>query len=151
VLAYHDRNGDTFRQEGTEERLPNAVFSLVNETGAIAGQYTTDALSEPYCFTGLEVGTYRVDLQPPPGYTNSGASSIHLALGADGTLDVALGAQRGEAPPAEATTEPGEEPTEDGESIWPGVWRWAARISGILMLTAAVAVAVFFFLSRRRP
>jgi LysM repeat protein len=50
VLAYHDRNGDTFRQPDAEELLPNAVFSLGDATGLL-GQYTTDGRSEPYCFT----------------------------------------------------------------------------------------------------
>jgi len=152
VLAYHDRNGDTFRQADTEEPLPNALFSLGDATGLL-GQYTTDGLSEPYCFTGLAPGTYRVTMQPPPGYVASGPSDMALALGTVGTLEVTFGAQRGEASDSgEGATgviqpEPGE--GESG-SIWRQVLRWAARISGILLLLVAAAVAVVFVLSRRR-
>ncbi len=150
VLAYHDRNGDTFRQEETEERLPNAVITLADMSGVV-GQYTTDALSEPYCFADLPAGTYRVAMEPPPGYINSGASEVYLALGEDGTLDVALGAQRGEAAPtAEAGEEPGAEPGAGGGLLGSSALHWAARIAGILMLAAAVAAAVLFFLSRSR-
>ncbi|HIE38115.1 MAG TPA: LysM peptidoglycan-binding domain-containing protein, partial [Anaerolineae bacterium] len=155
VLAYHDRNGDTFRQADTEEMLPNAVFSL-GDTSGLLGQYTTDGLSEPYCFTGLAPGTYRVAMQPPPGYVISGPSDMALALGTAGTLEVAFGAQRGEEAPGEEESpgviqpEPGAGGEEEAGSVWPQVWRWAARISGILVLTLAAVVAVLFVLSRRR-
>lgn len=150
VLAYHDRNGDTFRQPDTEEPLPNAVFSLGDASGLL-GQYTTDGLSEPYCFTGLAPGTYRVAMQPPAGYVASGPSDMALAMGTGGALEIAMGARRGEAP---ATPEGSEvvqpEPTEEATSGLPLVLRRAAGVSGILLLGLALAVAVLFVLSRLR-
>jgi len=152
VLAYHDRSGDTFRQPDTEELLPNAVFSLGDAT-SLLGQYTTDGISEPYCFSGLAPGTYRVTMQAPPGYTPSGPSEITLTLGADGRLDVAFGAQRsegGEGAEATETPEEGEQGESGTQEILPQILRWAARISGILVLLLAVAIGVVFVLSRRR-
>ncbi|MGD1996193.1 MAG: LysM peptidoglycan-binding domain-containing protein [Anaerolineae bacterium] len=152
VLAYHDRNGDTFRQADTEEPLPNAVFSVSDSVGLLE-QYTTDGLNEPYCFTGLTPGTYRVEMRPPEDYTASGPSSMAVGLVDAASTDVVLGAQRGEMPGEEDTgDETADEPAagEEGESIWPKVLRWGARVSGVLMLVLAIAVAVIFVLNRRR-
>jgi LysM repeat protein len=151
VLAYHDRNGDTFRQADTEELLPNAVFSLGDATGLL-GQYTTDGLSEPYCFTGLGSGTYRVLMQPPQGYAVSGPSEMYLGMGAAARLDAVFGAQRSdELAPGEETAEGTESGgSEESDSALSQVLRWGARISGILMLVLAVGVAVVFVLSRRQ-
>jgi hypothetical protein len=42
VSAYHDRNGNTFRDDsGTEELLPNAEITVADASGAVA-RYTSD-------------------------------------------------------------------------------------------------------------
>lgn len=143
VLAFHDRNGDTFREPDAEEMLPNALFT-VGSTGGIVGQYTTDGLSEPYCFVNLPAGTYRVNMQPPPGYVSSGSADMVIGL-TGGQLDVALGAQRGEQPTATPEGSGGA-----GGSLGSDLLRRGAQISGIVLLVLAIIVAVVFFLSRRR-
>jgi hypothetical protein len=149
VLAFHDRNGDTIRQPETEELLPNAVFFLEDASGLL-GQYTTDGLNEPHCFTGLAPGNYQATMQPPPGYVASGPSTIALVLSASTRLDVAFGALRGEAPLTQ--TPPVSVPggAEGGGLIGSQALRWAARVGGLLLLAIAVALAVLFALSRRR-
>jgi len=154
VLVYRDRDGDGFRTAETEELLPNATIALSDDTGLV-GQYTTDGLSEPYCFTGLTVGSYRVTMQPPAGYIASGPADMALALGTSQVVDVAFGAQRGEATPAEteetgSVVLPSSNDSESGAAIWPRVLRWGARVSGIVVLLLAVGVAVVFVLSRRQ-
>jgi len=154
VLAFHDRNADTFRQEATEEALPNASFTLADAAGML-GQYLTDGLSEPYCFSGLTPGSYRVSMEPPEGYTSSGISQMAVALAQSTTTDVALGAHRGEggeeiAPTANPDDNGSDDGGSGGGSAWSGILRWGARIGGILMLVLAVAVAGLFFLSRRQ-
>ncbi|MGQ9522286.1 MAG: NBR1-Ig-like domain-containing protein [Anaerolineae bacterium] len=152
VLAFHDRNGDTFRQPETEELLPNAVFSVGGATGLV-GQYTTDGISEPYCFPGLTAGSYRVSMQPPVGYAASGPSDMMVALAGAARMDVALGAKRGEGPAVRAT--PGivlPTPAGGGEqsSFWSQALRGMLSIAGILLLVLAVVIGVVFVLSRRR-
>ncbi len=153
VLAFHDRNGDTFRQPDTEELLPNAVFSVGGAAGMV-GQYTTDGISEPYCFPGLTAGSYRVNMQPPVGYITSGPSDMMVALAGAARMDVALGAKRGEGPAVTAT--PGVVlPTPAGggggqPSALSQALRGMARIAGILLLVLAVVIGVVFVLSRRR-
>ncbi|HHS96507.1 MAG TPA: LysM peptidoglycan-binding domain-containing protein [Chloroflexi bacterium] len=158
VLAFHDRNGDGLRQEDTEELLPNALFSLSDAVGVV-GQYTTDGLNEPYCFAGLAAGTYTLLMDPPAGYTASGPSTVMVALPGPISVNVAMGAQRGEAPVEDTATPTGtetpaeEEPTE-GPSASPSflqrALQWGAQASGVLLLILAVALVVFFVLSRRR-
>ncbi len=148
VLVYNDRNNDTFRQSDTEEMLPNAMIALGDANGII-GQYTTDGLSEPYCFTNIQAGTYRLTLQPPPGYVASGPSDMSLGLGADGRMDVAFGAKRSELD-VTPTTEAEEPAAGDDGGFGSDLLRWAARLSGILMLVLAIVIGVIFVLSRRK-
>ncbi len=150
VLAFHDRNGDTFRQPETEELLPNTIISLGTAAGLI-GQYTTDGVSEPYCFSGLNPNTYRVTIQPPAGYVSSGPSDMAAALGGAARMDVAFGARRsGET----ATDTPGvvltpSSPTKPESPIIQTL-KGMAGIAGILLLVLAVIVGIVYALSRRR-
>lgn len=153
VLAFHDRNGDTFRQPEAEELLPNAVFS-VGSAGGLIGQYTTDGISEPYCFSGLAPGSYRVSVQPPAGYIASGAPEMLVALAGAARMDVVIGLKRGEAPIA-ATATPGVTlPAPPSSAERPPFWfqalRGIASIAGILLLVLAIILGVLFVLTRRR-
>lgn len=156
VSAFHDRNGDGVRQADSEELLPNAVFTLSDDVGLV-GQYTTDGLNEPHCFEGLVAGTYRVSMEPPAGYSASGPSVMAVALPGPVSVDVEMGAQRGtevaeageETPTGEGPAPaPPEEP--EGSTFLQQALRWGARVSGILLLAVAAALAVLFVLSRRR-
>lgn len=148
VLAFHDRNADTFRQT-EEELLPNAVVALADDSGPL-GQYQTDGLSEPYCFEGLAPSTYRVTAQLPAGYAATTPLIMAVGLTGDMSVQVALGAERDTTVPAEEGEGEEEPPVDGGESVWSQVLRWGARISGIVLLVLAVVVAVLFFLSRRQ-
>ena len=151
VLAYHDRNADTFRQAETEEMLPNAVFYL-GDTAGLLGQYTTNGIGEPYCFTGLTPGTYRVRVQPPPGYIASGSGDVALGMGQAERMEVVIGIRPDEA--AEVGTDPAEPDaqanTETNISPLWQVLRWVARIGGAAMLMTAVGLAGAFVVSRNR-
>jgi LysM repeat protein len=157
VVAFNDRNGDTFRQPESEELLPNAVFSLGDAEGLV-GQYTTDGLNEPYCFTGLEAGTYQVSMEPPTGYEASGPSTMGIGLSGATEMNVALGAMRGDTAGGEEVEvtltvtpgESGEEAQVEGDSFWSTAVRWVARVGGVALLLLAVVIAAVFFLSRRR-
>jgi len=147
VLSFNDRNGDTFRDEVVEELLPNAQITLVNE-GGIVSQYTTDGFNEPYCFTGLTAGAYRVVQNPPPTYVTSGTTEQHVALTDGATINLAFGNMR-----SEDAAEPAS-PSDEGESGGDGgmrsVFSTVAKVSGVLVLLLCAGVAVLFFLNRRR-
>ncbi len=159
VLAFHDRNGDTVRDPDNEELLPNAEFSLASSSGVVAS-YTSDGVNEPHCFTGLAPGSYRVIQQAPPGYEATGTSEQRVAVAEGTSLDLHFGNSRTsseegsedteeestERPPSEA--ESGAETSEDDRLS--SVLRTVARVAGILVLILAGAIAVLFFLTRRR-
>jgi hypothetical protein len=58
VTSYLDENRSGTRDAG-EGLLPGMVIVVSNDSGEL-GRYTTDGASEPYCFQGLEAGTYQI-------------------------------------------------------------------------------------------
>jgi murein DD-endopeptidase MepM/ murein hydrolase activator NlpD len=159
VLAFHDRNGDTVRDSDTEELLPNVNFTVANASGVV-GEYSTDGVSEPYCFTGLDPGSYRVIEQAPAGYEVTGLPEQNVALGEGTSFDFQFGNARAEgaANPEETGEESGEatSPEDEGTGdtdqspLLGNVLVTVARVAGILVLVLAGAIAVLFVLSRRR-
>ncbi|MGD2103840.1 MAG: LysM peptidoglycan-binding domain-containing protein [Anaerolineae bacterium] len=155
VLAFHDRNGDTVRDPDNEELLPNVEFTLANASGVVA-EYTSDGVSEPYCFSDLAAGSYRVVQQAPAGYETTGLPEQNVALAEGTSFDLQFGNARstGEESP-EATSEPApssdeQTPGGGGSDLFGGVLTTVARVAGILVLVLAGAIALLFFLGRRR-
>ncbi len=158
VLAYNDRSGDTIYQSEGEELIPNAVFTVVGTAGP-AGTYTTDGISEPYCFKGLQSGNYVIRRTAPEGYALSGPAEWGVLLDEGQSVPVSLGFVReegaeveGEAEEESTTeTEPLFEPEEspEDEESEGGLLRKIILGSGIAAVVIAIAVGVLFFLSRR--
>lgn len=158
VLAFHDRNGDTVRDPDSEELLPNVELSLASASGVVA-EYTSDGVNEPHCFTGLAPGSYRVSQNPPPGYEPSGPSEQAVAVAQGTSLDVHLGSIRSSTEESSEDTdqassdtpssEEGETGATEGDPVG-DLLRTVARVAGILVLILAGAIAVLFFLTRRR-
>jgi LysM repeat protein len=153
VLAYHDRNGDTFRDEGTEELLPNAEVTVADASGVI-DRYTSDGISEPHCFAGLAPGAYRVIQNSPPGYEPSGLAEQGVAVAEGTSFELRFGNVRSESPET-----PGEVPTSapegadgggSGDRTIGSIFATVAKVSGIMVLVLAAGVAVLFVLNRRR-
>jgi LysM repeat protein len=153
VLAYHDRNSDTFRDEGTEELLPNAEFTVADASGVV-DRYTSDGVHEPHCFAGLAPGAYRVIQNSPPGYASSGPAEWPVAVAEGTSLDIQFGNVRSESPeiPSEAPTPTSESEGENGsdDGAIGRIFATVAKVSGILVLILAAGVAVLFVLNRRR-
>jgi len=158
VLAFHDRNGDTVRDPDTEELLPNVDFTLATASGVVA-EYTSDGVNEPYCFTGLDAGSYRVIQQAPAGYEATGLPEQNVALAQGTGFDLQFGNTRTtatsgeeeEQEPTDATPSGSDTATdEDGNDGLSRILTNVARIAGVLVLILAGAIAVLFFLTRRR-
>lgn len=152
VLAYHDRNGDTFRNDTvTEELLPNAEIAVADASGVIA-RYTTDGISEPHCFT-VAPGNYRVIQTSPPGYVPSGSAEQIAAVAGGASIALQFGNVRGQVPAATATAEAA--PAVGGRAETSGgstarIFSTIATISGVLVLFLAGVIAVLFLLTQRR-
>jgi LysM repeat protein len=159
VLAFHDRNGDTVRDPDTEELLPNVDFTLATASGVLA-EYTSDGVNEPHCFTGLAPGSYRVIQQAPAGYQATGLPEQNVALAQGTSFDLQFGNARNtaEASPDEADQAPADTDSSsdegrtdtNGNGLLGNVLTNVARVAGVLVLILAGAIAVLFFLSRRR-
>lgn len=154
VLAFHDRNGDTFRNDpATEELLPNAEF-VVADAGGVIARYTTDGVSEPYCFA-VSPGAYRVIQTSPSGYVPSGRAEQNVALSEGTSIPLVFGNVRSEG--AGATSQPTEEatpreknPEGSGSSLADSILKTVAKVSGALVLFLALVMAVLFVVNRRR-
>jgi len=159
VLAFNDRNGDSVRDSESEGLLPNVNFTLATASGVVA-QYTSDGVNEPYCFTGLAPGSYRVIQEAPAGYEPTGLPEQNVALAEGTSFDLQFGNTRTttEEDPEETgqeptdTTSPSDESTSDpnGNDLLGNILTNVARVAGVLVLILAGAIAVLFFLTRRR-
>jgi hypothetical protein len=154
VLAYHDRNGDTVRDEATEELLPNAEFTLTGASG-VSAAYTSDGISEPYCFTGLVAGSYHVAQTPPAGYAPSDQAEYDVSVTEGTNLPLQFGNVRQESPAAttaatEAAPAGGQGTGTSGGSTSGRVFATVAKVSGALVLVLVAGMAVLYFVTRRR-
>ena len=153
VLAYHDRDRDSNRSEETEELLPSAEFVLSDISGQI-GRYISDGVSEPFCFTDLAPGAYRVTQSPPPGYELSDSGEWAIALVGGARLQHQFGNVRSEGKFAsgEAGDTPSESRDDGGQAErldFATVLSTIAKISGVLALALAAGIVVLFVLDRR--
>jgi LysM repeat protein len=159
VLAFHDRNSNTVRDSEDEGLLPNVEFTVADASGVVS-EYTTDGVSEPHCFSGLDAGTYRVIQQAPAGYAPTGLPEQNVALAPNTSFDFQFGNARTEAVASSEETGDGnmettaandEGASETGEgSLLGNILVNVARVAGILVLILAGAIAVLFVLTRRR-
>ena len=109
VLVFNDRNGNEMREVG-EELVAGAVLTLTNPLHEVIGTYTTNGVSEPYCFQTHGAGFYFLREQNPPGWVSTSPDYWGLAM-LDGTRwDVEIGDRwAGEVTPT--PTVPGPTPT----------------------------------------
>lgn len=152
ISAYHDRDGDAARQIDSEELLPNATITLVGTNGT-AGTYTTDGVSEPYCFENLTAGDYVLRQTPPAGYQVNGAGEWGVILSAGQIYSRDMGYVR-DTEGGDGTTAPADdsepaEPATDGSTLT-DVLNVVIRVSGGIVLLLALVVAGLFIASRRR-
>jgi LysM repeat protein len=171
VSAYHDRNADGMRDPTTEELVPDAGFTLSNDKGVV-GSYTSDGVSEPYCFAQLVPGTYMVQLTKPGGYNTTTPEYWAVPLPAGATANVEFGHQGDPNAPA-AVAQAGaassdssspddllqaaqnksgdaQEADSGSKSLLSSLGEIAIGVSGIFVLLLAGAVGVAFVASRRR-
>ena len=157
VLAYHDRDGNTFRAADTEEMLPNAEFLLADASGVLS-RYMSDGLHEPYCFPDLAPGPYRVIQNSPAGYRPSGPAEWPAALTEGARLELQFGNTRSDDAGETASGVEGSGEAASGESsgesaggsVGSTIFSTIAKVSGILVLVLAAGVAGLFVFTRRR-
>jgi hypothetical protein len=147
VMTFNDRNANGLQDPG-ESMLANAVLTVSDPTHAV-GSYTTNALSEPYCFDSLLPGYYYVTELNPPGYESTTYDTWGISLGPGSTFNLQFGNRRTTSKPTVVETEPESEPSSGG--LLPSVGRAIYNTSGLIVLALAAGVFVSFNLLRRGP
>ncbi|MBN1923125.1 MAG: LysM peptidoglycan-binding domain-containing protein [Anaerolineae bacterium] len=145
VLAYHDANADLTRQPASEALIAGVVITLAG-AGGPAGAYTTDGISEPYCFQNLEPGSITVQQTPAAGYTSADPAERKVMLAPGQTATLELGYQQQAEQPTPETVETPAAESETETPAAPGKGLWIG--GGIVALLATGAAG--YFLGRRR-
>jgi len=90
VLKYNDLNGDATRDVG-EPLLGGVRIIVRNSSGGIVGTYTTNGISEPFCFNNLTPGLYIVTEVIPSGYSATTPSRVGTFVFAGFATNVEFG------------------------------------------------------------
>ena len=140
VTLYDDLNGNGVLDSG-EGLVNGGVFTLVDmSSGQALDGYTTDAESEPYCFSGLVSGNYRVAAESPEGFTPTTRTDWDLTLAGGSKANLEFGAQ------LTGESELLAEAIETTAPLRPAI---LGTVGVVLMLSAA-GIAGYLVLTRRR-
>jgi hypothetical protein len=120
LLAYVDANQNGI-YDPAEKLRPAVAFTIVNEN-AVAANYVTTGVSEPYCIQ-LEPGTYQITRSFSSDEHLTTEGDVAVVLGQGDVLDLAFGGYIGAtvAPGATATTGATATPSQTPESVSPTV------------------------------
>jgi len=151
VSSFEDSNGNGKRDEG-ENLIAGAIIILSNSDRLELERYTTDGLSEPYCFSGLAEGTYFLKRQNPAGYASTVPDDWAAAVVPGGKTMVEMGARFVPTPSPTRTVTPTVTPTatptprpvlrETGQALY--------QVSGILLAALALMIPVGLRYLRKR-
>ena len=92
VLLFVDENGNARLDEG-EVPLPEGQVSVVEASGVLLGDHTTDLEEEGHCFSDLTYGEYNVSAAVPPDYIPTTVMNLPVSLTPGDIAYVQFGAQ----------------------------------------------------------
>ncbi len=139
VMSYEDGNANGIR-DGGEIPLAGITFAVSDSTQIVA-QYTTDGVSEPYCFTELTPGTYIVSWTGDQ-YTATTEQTWATSVAAGATVSREFGAQSS----GEAADDTGKKSDREGLPVWATALIGAI---GVVFFLSGVGAAVYFLVIRR--
>ncbi|MGC1376196.1 MAG: LysM peptidoglycan-binding domain-containing protein [Anaerolineales bacterium] len=79
VLLYDDQNGDALHQDA-EPAIENGAVSISGTSGQYSQTATTQAGTDPICFTKVPVGTYTISVAAPAGYNATTLLNYNLEV-----------------------------------------------------------------------
>lgn len=147
VLTYNDHNANGLQDPG-EALLANAVFTISDPIHTV-GSYTTNGLSEPYCFDNLLPGHYYVAELNPPGYESTTYDTWGIALGPGSVFNLEFGNRRASSRPTGDAPALLPEPSPTPASVLPSVGKAVYSASGLIILALAAGIFVSFNLLGR--
>ena len=92
VMLFLDENGNA-RMEEDEGLLAEGQISVIDRSGALLGDHTTDEDPEGHCFLELEDGDYNVSAAVPPDYNPTTSMNAPVRLKPGDVHHVQFGAQ----------------------------------------------------------
>lgn len=92
VLLFNDANGNA-RLDDEELPLPGGQVSVVEASGVLLGDHTTDEAEDGYCFPNLVFGDYNVSAAVPPDYLPTTVMNLPVSLAPGDIAFVQFGAQ----------------------------------------------------------
>lgn len=148
VQAYFDNNGNGARDPG-EDLVPGILFS-VTSGGESKGTYTSDGVSEPYCFTELAVGAYTVAAMIGSDYVATTPLNDTANVGGGMNALFSLGIRHAGAAHEVIKYTPTPSSGVSNGAGSPGLLAILATVGGALIILGAVGFGVLFFLQSRR-
>jgi LysM repeat protein len=154
VVAFDDQNANGYRDSG-ERLLPGVTIAVMRDQLAL-GSYTTDGASEPYCFSGLEAGSYRVMQQLLQDWVATTVAAWAVDLRAGDLLDLEFGnvaAQASEpalAVASDAAITALAQADQSSDDTWTRLRSAVFTGGGVLGVLLVIGAAVFLKVSRRR-
>jgi hypothetical protein len=146
VLSYDDRNGNRFRDPG-EPLLPYAVFTL-SDAHHVIGNYSTNGLNEPYCFSDLDPIVYFVSEMDPPGYESTTHNSWGISLQTGATINIEFGNKTEQLPTATPSPTPIPSPT--SQALLGTLGSAVYGYSGIIVIVLAAGILIAYNAARRQ-
>jgi hypothetical protein len=96
VLLFNDANGNG-RLEENETPIEGGQLSVVNLSGVLEGEHTTDMTIEGFCFTDIQNGDYNVSAAIPPDFNATTGLNAPVAVNPGDIKYLQFGAQPGSA------------------------------------------------------
>jgi LysM repeat protein len=142
IMSYEDANANGIR-EPEEGKVADITFTL-NRDGELLSRYTTDGVSEPYCFADLEAGTYTV-AWTGDAFEATTEQSWNVEVGSSAIVSHEFGVR--------AAGETGEQPAAEVEAMNDGLPPWAIALIGAvgaIIVLGGAGAAVYFLVIRRQ-
>jgi hypothetical protein len=92
ILLFLDRNGNSKLEEG-EEPISGGQLSVVNVSGVLVGEFTTDTNIEGHCFGEMESGDYNVSAAVPVDFNPTTGLNVPVSLNPGDIKYLQFGAQ----------------------------------------------------------
>ena len=92
ILLFLDRNGNSRLEEG-EEPISGGQLSVVNVSGVLVGEFTTDTNIEGHCFSEMESGDYNVSAAVPVDFNPTTGLNVPVSLNPGDIKYLQFGAQ----------------------------------------------------------
>lgn len=151
VNAFADTNGNGSR-DGNEGYMGNVTFTVANGA-TVVGQALSTGTNEPFCFEGLEPGTYQVAQLLPGRLENTTASNATVDVAEGSSLGVEFGS-RLRADDGQEVASADQQPTTvapDTAAPTAQAGNGVGNLSGLFVLIGAVILlgGLLFFVLRR--